>query len=225
MVSHPSAYAELDQLQLVAEQFLRPFRKTLKIPFRISQPHQRPQYWPFKAIPVSTLRVYSKSTITSIFSKVPVWVRVYTFATEAEILEKLPELLSNRFLYGQVAWTQHSVHYEDQATGRGQFELLLPDHAAACQQQAVGRLVSHRKHVGLSDPQVAGQAQRSLSALCRQRLVGRLQLLKRHVGQPGGRSRRKRPRAENSSHTRQEPALADELGRASVLMEEDPWGI
>src|SRR6516165_5682129 len=58
--------AELDQLQLVAEQFLRPFRKTLKIPFRISQPHQRPQYWPFKAIHVSTLRVYSKSTISSI---------------------------------------------------------------------------------------------------------------------------------------------------------------
>src|SRR5262249_57714682 len=48
------------------EQFLGPFRKTLKIPFRISQPHQRPQYWPFKAIHVSTLRVYSKSTITSI---------------------------------------------------------------------------------------------------------------------------------------------------------------
>src|SRR5215813_14239794 len=35
--------AELDQLQLVAEQFLG-----------ISKPHQRPQYWPFKAIHVST---------------------------------------------------------------------------------------------------------------------------------------------------------------------------
>src|SRR6185437_13159244 len=68
---------ELDQLQLVAEQFLGPFRKTLKIPFRISQPHQRPQYWPFKAIHASTLRVYSKSTINSIFLT-KVWVRVYT---------------------------------------------------------------------------------------------------------------------------------------------------
>src|SRR5581483_2731270 len=58
--------AELDQLQLVAEQFLSPFRETLEIPFRISQPHQGPQYWPFKAIHVSTLRVYSKSTIASI---------------------------------------------------------------------------------------------------------------------------------------------------------------
>jgi len=53
-----------------------------------------------------------------------------------------------------VDWTQQSMRFGEQTpeTARGQFEFLLPDHAAApCPPQAAGRLVLHRKHAGRSE--------------------------------------------------------------------------
>ena len=89
---------------------------------------------------------------------------------------------------------RQSVRFGDQiaATVRGRFELLLPDDAAPCPQQAVGRLVSHRKHAGRRELQVGMQVQQNLSARCQLVLVGRLRPPRGHDGQRGRRSKRKR---------------------------------
>jgi hypothetical protein len=101
-----------------------------------------------------------------------------------------------------VAWTRQSVRSGDQTagTGRVQLDSFLAIHAGPYQQQAVGRLVAHRKRAGRSSLQMATQALRSPSVLCHQRLGGRLQPLREHDGQNGRRNRRKQPRAESGSH-------------------------
>ena len=55
--------AELDQLELIAKQFLRALRKILDVLFRASEPNNRPQQRRPEILQIPTPAVYSKSTI------------------------------------------------------------------------------------------------------------------------------------------------------------------